>query len=189
MDDPTLGFVSSTLVKLAGRVTRMPSSRTSNGSRPIVNALLILGAVGWGLSRLVAGGRLDWPPRGLLASLSTLAGCLALVGPLILLGSGELAGNLGELVWMTIGILIWMCDLEAVLRGDWRGLRWATPISDRTIGLIVVAVLIAGWKCGLKEWRWSWTNLTGWALGVLWIGMAAGSWWLSPAGRASLAVR
>ncbi len=167
----------------------MASSRKSSASRPIVNALLVLGAIGWGLSRLVAGGRVDWPPHGLLASLSTLAGCLALVGPLILIGSGELAGDLGELVWMTVGVLVWMCDLEAVIRGEWRSVHWATPVSDHTLGLVVMAVLIAGWKCGLKEWNWSWTNLTGWALGLLWVGMAASSWLQSPALRSGLAAR
>ncbi len=167
----------------------MSASRSQNSSRPVLNAVLMLAAVGWGLSRLVASGRLAWPPHGLLASLATLAGCLALVGPLILFGSGELAGDLGELVWMTVGLLVWMCDLEAVLRGDWRTVRWATPISDHTIGMVVLAVLIAGWKCGLKEWKWSWTNVTGWMLGLFWVGMAASSWLLSSAGRASLAAR
>ncbi len=167
----------------------MPTARSSSSAHPLTSALLLAGAIAWGLWRLVESGRVAWPPHGLLASLSTLAGCIALVGPLILLRSGELNGELGELAWMTAGILIWICDLEAIARGQWRTMAWATPLSERTIGVVVLAVLIAGWKCGLKEWKWSWTNLTGWLLAMLWIGVAASSWMAGVTGRATLAIR
>ncbi len=107
------------------------------------------------------GGRLTWPPYALLSSLSTLAGCLALVGPLILIRNGAISGSLGELVWLTGGLLVWVFDIEGILRGQWRSMHWATPLHDRAMGLTILAVLLAGWKCGMASWKWSWTNLTG----------------------------
>ena len=113
---------------------------------------------------LVQKGRLTWPPYQLLSSLSTLAGCLALVGPLILIRSGEIEGSLGELMWLTGGLLVWFFDIEAVVQGHWKTMPWATPLHDRTLGLAILAVLLAGWKCGLADRNWSWTNVTGWLL-------------------------
>ena len=80
----------------------------------------------------------------LLSSLSTLAGCLAMVGPLILARSGGKEGSLGELAWMTGGRLIWLFDLAAAFQGSSRGLNWTTPLGDRTMGLTMLAVLLAG---------------------------------------------
>ena len=109
-------------------------------------------------------GRLTWPPYQLLSSLSTLAGCLALVGPLILIRSGEIEGSLGELLWLTGGLLVWFFDIEAVIQGHWKTMPLATPLHDRTLGLAILAVLLAGWKCGLADRNWSWTNVIGWLL-------------------------
>ena len=75
-------------------------------------------ALGGGL--LVQKGRLTWPPYQLLSSLSTLAGCLASVGPLILIRSGEIEGSLGELMWLTGGLLVWLFDIEASCKGSGR---------------------------------------------------------------------
>ncbi len=138
---------------------------------------------------LVQKGRLTWPPYQLLSSLSTLAGCLALVGPLILIRSGEIEGSLGELLWLTGGLLVWFFDIEAVVQGQWKTMPWATPLHDRTLGLAILAVLLAGWKCGLAGRNWSWTNVTGWLLSAFWVGMAFCSWFLAPAWRAGLAAR
>ena len=93
------------------------SNRGSSASRPIINALLVGAALFWGVSLLVRGGRLTWPPYALLNSLSTLAGCLALVGPLVLIRNGEISGSLGELVWLTGGLLVWVFDIEGDLAG------------------------------------------------------------------------
>jgi hypothetical protein len=123
----------------------------------------------------------------LLSSLSTVAGSLALVGPLILARSTEIEGSLGELGWLTAGLLVWLFDIAAVVRGQWGTIHWATPLSDRTLGLTILAVLMAGWKCGLAVRNWSWTNVTGWLLSAFWVGMALGSSLLLPAGRGSLA--
>jgi hypothetical protein len=169
----------------------VPNSMRSSApaNHAIINALLIGAAVAWGIGLLVQKGRLTWPPYALLASLSTLAGCLALVGPLILSRSGEIEGSLGELSWLAGGLLVWLFDAEALARGQWKNLHWATPLHDRTMGLMVLAILLAGWRCGLSQWKWSWTNITGWVLSAFWIGMAIGSWFLAPAWRASVAAR
>jgi hypothetical protein len=166
------------------------STRSSTPTNhAIANALLVGAALSSGAALLVHGGRLTWPPYQLLSGLETVAGCLALVGPLILLRSGELEGSLGELLWLAGGLLVWIFDMEGVLQGRWRTLHWATPLSDRALGLTILAVLVAGWKCGLADWNWSWTNVTGWLLSTFWIAMAFCSWFLAPAWRASLAVR
>jgi hypothetical protein len=99
---------------------------------------------------------------------------------LILARSGERDGSLGELIWLTGGLLVWLFDISAALQGQARTLNWATPLGDRTMGLAILAVLLAGWRCGLAGRDWSWTNVTGWALGLFWIGLAAGSWFLLP---------
>jgi hypothetical protein len=163
-----------------------PRASASSGSA-ITNAILIATALAWGLSLLVQRGRMTWPPYSLLSSLATLAGCLALVGPLIFFRSGEIQGSLGELAWMTAGILLWAFDIAAVLQGQWRSLHWATPLSDRTLGLTVLAVLVAGWKCGLAQRNWSWTNVAGCVLSAFWVAMAICSWILASPGRPSLA--
>ncbi len=167
-----------------------PSTRaTTQTNHAIANALLVGAALLWGAVLLIHRGRLTWPPYQLLSSLSTLAGCLALVGPLILIRSGEIEGSLGELMWLSGGLLVWIFDIEGVVQGHWRSLQWATPLHDRTMGLTILAVLLAGWKCGLAEWNWSWTNVTGWILSAFWVGVAFCSSFLVPAWGASLAAR
>jgi hypothetical protein len=166
------------------------ATRSTSTSNPaIANALLIGAAFLFGAWLLVQKGRLTWPPYQLLASLSTLAGCLALVGPFILIRSGEIEGSLGELLWLTGGLLIWFCDIEAIIQGNWRTTPLATPLHDRMLGLAILAVLLAGWKCGLADRNWSWTNVTGWLLSGFWVGMALCSWFLAPAIRAGIASR
>jgi hypothetical protein len=163
-----------------------PRAAASSGSA-IINALLVAAAMAWGLTLLVQRGRMTWPPYSLLSNLATLAGCLALVGPIILFRSGEVQGSLGELAWLTAGLLIWAFDIAAALQGQWKTIHWATPLSDRTLGLMILAVLVAGWKCGLAQRDWSWTNVAGWMLSAFWVGMAICSWFLAAPGRPSLA--
>jgi hypothetical protein len=45
------------------------------------------------------------------------------------------------------------------------------------MGLTILAVLIGGWRAngGVRGGSWSWTNITGWMLGMFWVGMAAAS--------------
>src|SRR5690348_1842670 len=138
-------------------------STTTSGSA-VTNEPLIGAALAGGAGLLLKRGRLTWPPYALLSSLATLAGCLALVGPVILFRSGEMEGSLGELGWLTAGLLVWIFDILAVFQGQWKTMPWATPLSDRTLGLIILAVLLAGWRCGLAQRNWSWTNVAGWML-------------------------
>jgi hypothetical protein len=155
-------------------VKRPSASPASSSGSGIANALLIGAA-------LMAAAAL------LVSSLATVAGCLAMVGPVILFRSGELEGSLGELGWLTAGLLVWIFDLVAVFQGQGRVIHWATPLSDRMLGLIILAVLLAGWRCGLAHRNWSWTNVAGWMLSAFWVGMAVCSWLLAPAARPSVA--
>ncbi len=140
---------------------------------PIANALLLVASLCYGLGILFARGRLEWPPTQLLASAYTVAGCLAMIGP-ILLGRRD-AGDvgLGELLWMAGGLVIWVFDLAAVARGEARSLSWATPLGYQPMGLTILAVLLAAWRCRVARSNWSWTNVTGWTLGLFWVAMAA----------------
>jgi len=173
----------------AKRAVPNSTRSASPSNHAIANALLVGAALLWGAALLIQKGRLTWPPYQLLSSLSTMAGCLALVGPVILVRSGEIEGSLGELMWLTAGLLVWFCDIEAVVRGNWQTLHWATPLTDRTLGLAILAVLLAGWKCGLADRNWSWTNVTGWILSAFWVGMTFTAWFLVPASRTGLAAR
>ena len=152
------------------------ASSTAPGSSPLVTAILLLGSVGYALAILVSRGRVGWPPHQLLASSATVAGCLALVGPIVLARVESSEGGLGELLWMTGGLLIWVFDLAALIRGQWQSTPWATPLDSQTMGLIILAVLVAGWRSRLAVRSWSWTNVTGWVLGLFWVGMALWSW-------------
>lgn len=173
-----------------------PSKRAASKSpasapagAPLLNAVLMAGALAAGLYLLVARGRLSWPPTELLANAYTLAGCLALVGPIVLArrGGGEGESGLGDLLWMTGGALVWIFDLAAVLGGRGGATSWATPIHSRTMGLMVLAVLLAGWRTRGAGRSWSWTNVIGWALGAFWVGLALAGLW--PGRLASLAAR
>ncbi len=168
----------------------MPQTRTASPTNhAVANALLVGASLIWGAALLIHRGRLTWPPYELLASLSTLAGCLALVGPVILVRSGQIEGSLGELMWLVGGLLVWVFDFDGVMQGRWQTLHWATPLSDRAMGLTILAVLVAGWKCGMADRNWSWTNVIGWVLSAFWVGMAFSSWLLSPPWRAGLSAR
>jgi hypothetical protein len=164
----------------AKRATGSASPTAGSADPAVGNAVLLVAALCIGLTLLVQRGRLSWPPLNLLSSLSTLAGCLALVGPVILARSASRDGSLGELVWLAAGLLVWLFDLATVLQGQARTLNWATPLGERPMGLFILALLLAGWRTGLAGRNWSWTNVFGWSLGLFWIGLAVASWWLAP---------
>ncbi|CAN5899726.1 hypothetical protein BH23PLA1_BH23PLA1_11570 [soil metagenome] len=148
-------------------------SSTSSASPPLLNATLLGSAIGYGLWLLVQRGGISWPPRELLAGGFTLAGCLALVGPIVLNPRAAASeGGLGEFLWMTGGLLVWVFDLAAVSRGEMRSVNFATPLDPETLGLIVLAVLLAGWRARSRSWNWAWTNVIGWILAIFWIGLA-----------------
>lgn len=157
-----------------------PSTAASTSS-PVTTAVLLAGALALGLSTLVSRGRMSWPPTQLLASLFTVAGCLALVGPILFATRrGQPAGGLGELLWLAGGLIVWVFDGAALLRGEWRSIPWATPLGVQTMGLTILAVGLAGWRWRSSARDWSWTNVTGWLLGLFWVGM--GLWTMAPSG-------
>jgi hypothetical protein len=139
---------------------------------PLTNALLVAGAVAVAVATLVSRGRMSWPPNELLSSIFTLAGCLAIIGPIVLARSESADRGLGELLWMTGGLLIWVFDGVGIMRGQWKSISWSTPLGAQTMGLTILAVLLAGWRCRVEGRGWSWTNVTGWILGLYWVGMA-----------------
>jgi hypothetical protein len=138
---------------------------------PLANAVLLGAAVTYGLWLLVDRGRLSLPPSQLLASIYTVSGCLALVGPLVLFRKDGGGSGLGELLWMTGGVLVWVFDVAALIAGNSRALAWTTPLGYQPMGLTILAVLVAGWRHHAGERDWSWTNVIGWLLGLFWISM------------------
>ena len=83
-----LPFIGKTSDPMSARRSSSSSGAATSPEHALTNAILLTAALGWGLSLLIQRGRLTWPPMALLSSLSTMAGCLALVGPLILARSG-----------------------------------------------------------------------------------------------------
>jgi hypothetical protein len=163
------------------------ASATSSSSAPLLNALLLGAALCGGFGLLFSRGRLTWPPTQLLASLYTVAGCLAMIGPILLHRRDSPEVGLGELLWMAGGLVVGIFDLAAVARGDVRSLSWATPLGYQPMGLTILAVLLAAWRCRVAGSSWTWTNVTGWALGLFWVAMAAST--LVPARMLGLAIR
>ncbi len=144
-----------------------------SAAAPFATALWLIVALGLGVWTLVARGKLDWPPTQLLASSYTIAGCLALVGPILLLRkeAGDL--GLGELIWMAGGLMIWIFDGASLVRGETRAMAWATPLGYQPMGLTILAITLAAWRCRVGGANWSWSNVTGWTLGIFWVAMAA----------------
>ena len=70
----------------------------------------------------------------------------ARAGIVLARGEGGEAG-LGELLWMTGGLLVWVLDAVAALRGQWRTHAWVTPLGSQMMGLTVLSVMLAGWRC------------------------------------------
>lgn len=165
--------------------TSAPSS--TSASSPALNTVVLGAAILYGLWHLVARGKVSWPPADLLANAYTLAGCLALVGPIVLFRRDGGEGGVGEMLWMTGGVMIWVFDLAALAKGEARSASWATPIASRTMGLIILAVLVAAWRSRSGGKSWSWTNVTGWVLGLFWVGLALAT--LVPGNPVRLAMR
>jgi hypothetical protein len=155
---------------------RLAGGGSLAGSSPaLLNATLLVMALAFGLWLLVSRGQMTWPPSRLLSNLYTIAGCLALVGPFVLARKTSETG-LGDLVWMTGGMLVWLADL-ASLFGHVRLSTWATPLSYQTMGLATLALFVAGGRLHGAGHTWSWTNVVGWVLGLFWVGMGLASLW------------
>ncbi|MFO0959986.1 MAG: hypothetical protein U0800_21555 [Isosphaeraceae bacterium] len=169
--------------------SKAPTGPGSAGSTPpILNAVLLILAAAYGIWLLVSRGKLSWPPHDLLAGSFTLAGCVALAGPIILTRRDAAeGGGVGELAWMVGGLLIWIHDLVGALRGEYRSATWPTPIASSTLGLTMMAVVLAGWRLRGGSRGWAWTNVVGWVLAIFWVGMGIFALW--PGRGAGLAVR
>lgn len=159
------------------RASTKASSPPAPASSPALNAAVLGSAVAYGLYLLVIRGRMSWPPTDLLANAYTVAGCLALVGPIILFRKDPGDGGVGEMLWMTGGVLVWIFNLAALLRREPRAASLATPVAARTMGLTMLAVLLAAWRLRGGSRSWAWTNVTGWVLGLFWVGLALASLW------------
>ena len=164
-----------------------PLGSAPSSSAPLGTAACLGLALIYGVGILVSRGRVQWPPTELLTSAYTVAGCLALVGPVLLHRRDGGTIGLGELLWMAGGLVIWVFDGAAVARGETRALAWATPLGIQPMGLTMLAVGLTAWRCRVGGANWSWTNVTGWALGIFWVTMAATS--LLPARTLGLALR
>lgn len=170
------------------RAPKAPTGGSSGAASPLANATLVAGALAGAAWLLVQRGRMSWPPSELLASTYTVAGCLALIGPILLARREAAEGGLGELLWMTAGVLCWIYNAAALVRGEIRGHAWATPLAMAPMGLTVLAVLLAGWRLRSSSARtWAWTNVVGWILGAYWVGMALYA--MAPAAGPSLVAR
>jgi hypothetical protein len=157
---------------MATRRVTPKASAASAVSSPLANAFLLLIALGAGMATLFMRGRLEWPPTQLLASIFTVAGFLAMIGPIVLYRRESSEVALGELLWMAGGLVVWVFDLAALARGEFRTLAWATPLGYQPMGLTILVVLLAAWRSRTAGASWSWTNVTGWVLGLFWVGMA-----------------
>lgn len=144
-------------------------------------------ALSYGCWTLVSHGRMQWPPTHLLASLYTVAGSLALVGPIFLFRKDPGMMGLGDLTWLAGGLIVWIFDGAALIRGDMRTIAWATPLTYQPMGLTILAVGLATWRGRVGGGHWTWTNVTGWVLGIFWVAMAAST--LVPARALNLATR
>jgi len=163
----------------AKRPAAKSAAAPTSASSPVWNAAAVAGAVAYGLWLLVERGRISWPPHELAAGASTVAGALAMAGPLVLArrrGSPGESG-LGELIWLSAGLLVWVFDLAALALGDRGPTAWVNPLGVRPMGLTVLAVGLAGWRAHGLGRGWTWTNVVGWLLGALWVGLALASLW------------
>ncbi len=152
-----------------------PASATASTalpSSPVLQAALVVAALSYGAWLLVASGRMTWPPVQLLNSLYTIAGCLGLIGPLLLARSEAASGALGEVIWFACGMILWLTNATALARGEFRGETFATPVNAQTLGITVLAVLVAGWRLLGVGRSWAWTNVAGWLLAAFWVGIA-----------------
>ncbi|WP_435006400.1 hypothetical protein P12x_003971 [Tundrisphaera lichenicola] len=149
------------------------SMGSASPTAPLGTALLLSAALCYGLGTLFARGRLSWPPDQLLASIFTVAGCLALIGPIVLYRRDPSEIGLGELLWMAGGLIVWVFDLASIAKGEARSISWATPLGYQPMGLTILAILLATARSRVGGSNWAWTNVLGWLLGIFWVAMAA----------------
>lgn len=148
----------------------LPAGRAGSSRSALTNALVIASALGIGLWALVDRGQIAWPPGRMLSAITTLAGYLALAGPIVLARRDRGGAGVGDLVWMTAGLLIWFYNAAALIRGTFETTRVADPVGPIGLALAVLAVSAAAWRLHGPGRVWTWTNVTGWILGIFWVG-------------------
>lgn len=156
---------------MSSSVKSIPATKSGDSHSAVGNAVIVAVAVGMGLWALVQRRELSWPPSGLIANLTTLTGYLALAGPIVLSRQDRGRTGVGDLVWMTTGVLFWLYNGAAVIRGTFDPGRLADPVGAVGLALSVLAVMIAAWRLHGNGRIWTWTNVTGWILGVFWVGV------------------
>jgi hypothetical protein len=144
-------------------------ARRGASSSAARNAAVIVASLAVGAWALVARGQLSWPPMRLLSALSTLSGCLALAGPIVFARHDRSRAGVGDLVWLNAGVLAWLYGLSAAARGTLAAERLLDPMGPVALGLAALASMIAGWRIYGPGAGWTWTNVTGWILGVFWV--------------------
>ena len=141
-------------------------------SSPLANAGLVAGALAYGLWALVDRGRISWPPRELLTAGTTFAGCLAIIGPIVVGRRETSQAGLGDILWLAGGLLIWVFDLASLA---------ARPVSRRFLDQPARLDHDGSRRPRRRPRRdparvavksWSWTNVVGILLALFWIGSA-----------------
>lgn len=141
----------------------------------LANLVFVAIALGFGLWILVLRGQVTWPPDRLLASLAIVAGCIGLVGPLVLARSAAAEPGLGTALWWFGGVLLWLQNLAMLTRGEFEVAQCPIALGAQPMGLAVLAALIATWRTHGVGQTSSWPNVLGWILGIFWIGSGLAS--------------
>lgn len=167
---------------MAGRGSSSSSSSSGNAqarntrpialSKPVLNLMILTGAGILFVRVGIRQGWIDWPPTQLGKILATLAGWIALAGPLVLFRHEEQAGSMGvgDRVWITTGLLLWLKLSLQIGTGNLPSVEAVTTLIDsRDMALVSAACLIGGMMGKPKNSHWTWTNLVGWGMSVCWM--------------------
>ncbi len=142
----------------------------SSESAPLWNAVLVVGAIALAGYVLVVRGALSWPPHELTGSIGIVAGCLTLIGPLVLWGRrGEAGASLGDHAWMTCGVAAWLFALARWSIGGAPSLDWTAPVAPWVIGGVAASTACSGWRIAGLRPAWTWTGVLGASLAVYWV--------------------
>ena len=110
------------------------------------------------------------PPNQLFASLGTVAGCLAMIGPICSIAATHPTRDSAS--WVSDGG--WPCRTDLRPRrlgpGELHSMYWATPLSYQPMGLTILAALISACCCTVRAGR---DERDGLDLGLFWVAMAA----------------
>lgn len=166
---------------MAGRTIKEPSGsggrspRGSSPGKPVMNLVIMLLAFFF-FGRLgVSRGWIVWPPSNLAQMLAAFAGWVAIAGPFVLFRSEDASGGmgLGDRVWMTTGVVIWIRFLLQLLSGRlpaWN--EMATSVSVTDLSVLAAACIVGGSLTRPRQMHWTWTNIMGWTIALAWLASA-----------------